>query len=99
LIRSVPKVQAVAVLSPQGIVFLHADKQGGIMEVYTWKDVLSFGATGDDCFGFKIKDEKGEAFVCCYTAHSGHLLNLLAKKYSRMSEAGLVEQVATEYRP
>lgn len=69
------------------------------MEAHSWKDILSFGATGEDCFGFKIKDDKGEVFVCLYTSQSGHLLNLLSKKYSRISEAGPTEPITKEYRP
>ncbi len=104
VISSVPKVRSVAVLSQRGIAFLSSDAKNaahGVLEVYAWKDVQSFGATGEDCFGFKTKDRKGaEAFVCCYTGQSGHLMNLLAKKYSRTAEAtGSSEPFPREYKP
>ena len=99
VISSAPKERCTALFNTRGILFFSAEKGEGVMEAFTWKDVLSFGATGDDCFGFKTETNGIGGFVCCYTGQSGHLMNVLAKKYSKLSDN--VETIAfpRQYRP
>ncbi len=81
------KVPAVAIFSKDGVTVLTYENDRGVMEQFGWRSIRSFGAASADCFGFQIKNAKGEeVFVCLYTEQSGNTMDTLASKYAKANE-------------
>ena len=94
-----PKTKAVAVFSTAGILFLETDETSGVLQSYPWKDVLSFGASSDQQFGFKVEGADGEEdVVFVTTAQSGHLCNVISKKLATLARTEKTDH-PSEYRP
>lgn len=86
----------LVIFNPRGIAMLRgnnvADDGRGLLDAFSYRSFLSFGAADEGCFGFKVPgrlvgdEDSEEVFVCLYSESSGHLQNTLVSRHARRWE-------------
>jgi hypothetical protein len=88
LITGPKKEKVIAIFNQRGIGILHADDEE-TMEVHSWREVASFGATmhkaADDTFAFRCNSGDEEQIIALVT-EAAVVMNAAALKYTRMWE-------------
>jgi len=77
--------EVVAIVHPRGFVLLErGEKAKGVLSLYSFNAIDSFGASSEEEFGFNLPDR----LIVLRTEESGHLLNVLAMRNLKHIEEG-----------